>query len=71
MKRTAKARYLELFDCYRATVGGRAVTMEEVSRWVFENRLYPVPSIRDALELHELWERRFAEVRKAVACAQE
>lgn len=65
-KRSATTRLQEIFHHYQNNVvGGRPVTMEEVSQWAIDNQLYPVPSIRDAADLAAVWDRRFLELTKA------
>lgn len=53
---------IALADAYRAMFCKTEWTTREVAEWAISHRLFPVPGMRDATELHTRWNERFAEL---------
>ncbi len=61
-KRTKLRRLIAISDAYRKLVRKTEWTTGEVVDWAMENELFPVPGMRQAIEHHARWNKRFSEV---------
>jgi hypothetical protein len=62
MKRTKNARLNAVLDKFRESIGGRPFTTIELSNYILDNRLWPVPTIRDDIHRQYEWEERFSQI---------
>ncbi len=53
---------IALADAYRKIFGKTEWKTGEVAAWVISHRLFPVPGMRDAIELHTCWNEKFSQV---------
>jgi hypothetical protein len=60
--RTKKDRLIAIFEAYLVKFKQSGATMDEVTNWALEHKLYPVPKRGDAADICEAWERKLKEV---------
>lgn len=58
---TKQKRLVAIFDAYLKRFDKTAATMEAVSQWAIEQKLYPVPTRHDSEEDGLAWEKKLDE----------